>query len=180
MLPLASVGAGFVHFILQSLVLVAALAGFRWSIDWAYLWLVIPATVVLVLFSASLAVLLAAVNVKARDTQHLLELVLLAWFWLTPIVYPFRLLADQMGSSVDPAAAQSDDVDHHHVPAGHLRPVVGEQRPDGTCTPLLPGRCQPALVPAEPRPPRPSPHSWSWPWRSRSSTALEGSFAEEI
>jgi ABC-2 type transport system permease protein len=40
----------------------------------------------------------AAINVKARDTQHLLELSLLAWFWLTPIVYPYMLLATRLGS----------------------------------------------------------------------------------
>jgi ABC-2 type transport system permease protein len=41
-------------------------------------------------------VLLAAVNVYLRDTQHLLELALLAWFWMTPIVYQYRLVADRL------------------------------------------------------------------------------------
>jgi ABC-2 type transport system permease protein len=52
---------------------------------------------VLLLFAAGLGILLSAVNVYARDTEHLLELVLLAWFWLTPIVYPYRLVGDQLG-----------------------------------------------------------------------------------
>ena len=31
--------------------------------------------------------LVAALNVRYRDTQHLLAVALLLWFWLTPIVY---------------------------------------------------------------------------------------------
>ena len=29
--------------------------------------------------------------------QHLVELLLLAWFWMTPIVYTYRQVADRMG-----------------------------------------------------------------------------------
>jgi ABC-2 type transport system permease protein len=46
--------------------------------------------------TTSLGILLSAVNVYLRDTQHLLELALLAWFWMTPIVYQYRLVADRL------------------------------------------------------------------------------------
>lgn len=95
-LPLATVGATLVHFFLQALVLIAALIVFRQPIPWAYLWLVVPALAVLVVLASALCILLSAINVYARDTQHLLELVMLAWFWLTPIVYPYRLVADRL------------------------------------------------------------------------------------
>jgi ABC-2 type transport system permease protein len=95
-LPLATVGANLVHFFLQVLVLLTALAVFRYGVDPGYLWLVLPALVVLLLLAAGLAILFAALNVYARDLQHLLELVLLAWFWMTPIVYPWQLQADQL------------------------------------------------------------------------------------
>ena len=95
-LPLATVGANLVHFFLQVLVLLTALAVFRYGVDVEYLWLVLPALVVLLLLAAGLAILFAALNVYARDLQHLLELVLLAWFWMTPIVYPWQLQADQL------------------------------------------------------------------------------------
>jgi ABC-2 type transport system permease protein len=36
------------------------------------------------------------VNVYFRDTQHLLEVVLMAWFWATPIVYSYRSIADRL------------------------------------------------------------------------------------
>ncbi len=34
--------------------------------------------------------LLAPLNVMARDTMHLLELLVLGWFWLTPILYQYE------------------------------------------------------------------------------------------
>ena len=95
-LPLASIGASFVHFLLQGLVLVVALVVFRFDIDWGYLWLVVPAVVTLLVLTAALAIFLAAANVYARDTQHLLELALLAWIWMTPIIYQWDLQAKQL------------------------------------------------------------------------------------
>jgi ABC-2 type transport system permease protein len=94
-LALASVGASLVHFFLQSIVLVIFLVGFRYGPDPAYLPLLIPGLLALLLLASSLGVLFAAVNVYLRDTQHLLEVGLLIWFWMTPIVYPYRLIADK-------------------------------------------------------------------------------------
>ena len=91
-LPLAAVGSTLVNFFLQSCVLFAVLAIVRWNVAWAYIPLVPLALVILVLLTASLGVLLSAVNVYLRDTQHFLELALLAWFWVTPIVYYFQLV----------------------------------------------------------------------------------------
>lgn len=95
-LPLASLGASLVHFFLQAIVLLAAVVVFRQPVPWSYLWLIVPALLVLLVFTASLCILLGAINVYARDTQHLLELALLAWMWLTPIVYQYRLVADKL------------------------------------------------------------------------------------
>jgi ABC-2 type transport system permease protein len=93
-LPLAAVGAGLVHFCLQGVVLLAGLAVFRHAVSPTYLLLLPLAILFMVLFTAALSVMLSAVNVFVRDSQHLLELVLLSWFWLTPIVYPFRQVGD--------------------------------------------------------------------------------------
>lgn len=95
-LPLAAVGAGMVHFCLQGSVLLVALAAFRQPVSPAYLWLVPIALVYLVLLTSALAVALSALNVYVRDLQHLLELVLLGWFWMTPIVYPYRQVSDKL------------------------------------------------------------------------------------
>jgi ABC-2 type transport system permease protein len=96
-LPLASEGAALVHFFLQTTVLVLAMLLFRYQPAYSWLWLLIPALVALLLFAAACSVFLSAVNVYMRDTQHLLELLLLAWFWGTPIVYPYQQVASRLG-----------------------------------------------------------------------------------
>jgi ABC-2 type transport system permease protein len=97
-LAISSVGAALVHFFLQSIVLVLALLIFRYPVSSKFLVLLPPALLVLLMLTTALGVLLGAVNVYLRDTQHLLELALLAWFWMTPIVYQYRLVADRLGN----------------------------------------------------------------------------------
>jgi ABC-2 type transport system permease protein len=97
-LPLAAVGAALVHFFLQLTVLLGALVVFRYAPDPAYIPVAIVALVVLVVLAAALGIGLSAVNVPLRDTGHLLELALLAWFWVTPIVYQYNALGDRLGN----------------------------------------------------------------------------------
>jgi ABC-2 type transport system permease protein len=98
-LPLASIGAALVHFFLQLIVLFAALLVFRYQPGWGFLWLLVPALITLLVFTAALGIALSAVNVYMRDTSHLLELVLLAWFWMTPIVYQYQMVAKQLADN---------------------------------------------------------------------------------
>lgn len=95
-LPLAAVGANCVHFLLQAVVLLLAVAVTPISFDWRWIWLVLPALVVLLILTSAFAIFLSAANVYARDTQHLLELALLAWMWMTPMVYQWRLPAQKL------------------------------------------------------------------------------------
>jgi len=87
-LPLSSVGFAFVHYVLQMTVFVVALliAGYTKFLG-PQLVLVLPAFAVLITFAIALSLLVSALNVRYRDVQHILEVAMLAWFWLTPIVY---------------------------------------------------------------------------------------------
>jgi ABC-2 type transport system permease protein len=96
-LPLAAIGSTLIHFFLQSLVLFVVLAIVRWNVAWAYVPLLPVALVALLLLTASLGILFSALNVYLRDTSHFLELALLAWFWVTPIVYAFELVGSREG-----------------------------------------------------------------------------------
>jgi ABC-2 type transport system permease protein len=96
MLALASVGAALVFFFLQGIVLLIALAAFQFRPALHYLPLLLPAMLALVVLASALAVFLSAINVYLRDTQHLLELVLVAWFWGTPIVYAYQTIASRL------------------------------------------------------------------------------------
>ncbi|MBD35947.1 MAG: ABC transporter [Actinobacteria bacterium] len=98
-LSLASVGASTIHFFLQAIVLVLALIVFQHEPNWRALSLLPLALITVITFAAAGAITLSALNVYYRDVQHFLEISLLAWFWLTPIVYNYNLVADRLGGS---------------------------------------------------------------------------------
>lgn len=100
-LPLASIGAALVHFFLQSIVMLGALAAFRHPVDWRFVPLLPVALAGLLLVLAAFGIFLSALNVYLRDVQHLVELVLLAWFFASPIVYSYDLIADKAGKWVN-------------------------------------------------------------------------------
>ncbi|TKJ16695.1 ABC transporter permease [Blastococcus sp. CCUG 61487] len=85
--PLSVVGAALVNGLLQAVILVVAYVA-TWSFPSVEnLGLVPLALLALVLFAVGLGLLLAASNVFLRDVTHLVEVGLLLWFWMTPIVY---------------------------------------------------------------------------------------------
>jgi ABC-2 type transport system permease protein len=98
-LPLSSVGFAGVHFVLQLGVLLALLLVFYRDAFGAQLILLVPALAVVVVFATAMALLSSALNVRFRDVEHLLEVILLAWFWLTPIVYPVTYIRDNLAGS---------------------------------------------------------------------------------
>lgn len=92
-LPLTPVGFNLIHFGLQLVVLlfVMLVTGFTHFLSPALL-LVVPAAAVATLFTVALSFLVAALNVRYRDTKHLVEVLLMAGFWLNPIVYSISLV----------------------------------------------------------------------------------------
>lgn len=96
-LPLSAIGAAVVHFFLQGIVMVLTLLVFRHPVAWAYLPLLVLGLVALLIFLAAISVLMSAVNVYLRDMQHLVEIALLPWFFCTPIVYSYDLIAQKLG-----------------------------------------------------------------------------------
>jgi ABC-2 type transport system permease protein len=90
-LALASVGSACVFFFFQSIVLVLFMIVAHTSPAWNYLPVLLLALVTGVVLASAIGVLLSAVNVYLRDTQHLIEVILTAWFWACPIVYSFQL-----------------------------------------------------------------------------------------
>jgi ABC-2 type transport system permease protein len=93
-LPLASVGFAGVHFVLQMLVFLVFLVPFYPEAFGPQLWLAVPALAVALAFTVAMSLLASALNVRYRDVEHLLEIALLAWFWLTPIVYRVTLVQE--------------------------------------------------------------------------------------
>jgi ABC-2 type transport system permease protein len=95
-LPLASVGFAGVHLTLQLLVFFVFLVPAYPDAFGPQLWLLVPALAVTLTFTTAMSLLASSLNVRYRDVQHLLEIALLAWFWLTPIVYPVTLVRNEL------------------------------------------------------------------------------------
>jgi ABC-2 type transport system permease protein len=97
-LALASVGSACVFFFFQSLVLVLFMLVLHHGPDWSYLPVLLLALVAGIVLASALGVLLSAVNVYLRDMQHLMEVILTAWFWACPIVYAYQnYIGDKLG-----------------------------------------------------------------------------------
>lgn len=90
-LAIASIGSAGVYLFFQAIVLVLFMVVLRSVPAWSELWLLVVALVPAVVFATALGILLAAVNVYMRDTQHLVTVVVAAaWFWACPIVYSYQ------------------------------------------------------------------------------------------
>lgn len=96
LLTFSVVGAALVNAVLQVVVLVGAYVVTRQFPPISDLYLVPLALLVLVLFSTALGLLLGAMNVYLRDVEYLVEVGLLLWFWMTPIVYDWTKVRQQL------------------------------------------------------------------------------------
>ena len=89
LLALSVVGVAMVMFAIQVVVLIGALLLFGIQPDFTFVAILPLAIVALVVFTSAISIFLSAVNVYLRDTQHLTEVLLMAWFWGTSIVYTY-------------------------------------------------------------------------------------------
>ncbi len=88
-LPVVSVLANMVNYLLGLLILVPGLIYFhRLQFSFDLLWFPVTVLVQLV-FTAALALALAALSVHFRDIRDLLTNLLMLWFFATPIIYPY-------------------------------------------------------------------------------------------
>lgn len=98
-LPLSVVGAALVQFVLMVGVLFVVVLASGRSLDPLKLLYLPFALVPLLLFATAIALLMSAANVYLRDTQHLVEVGLLFWFYMTPILYAFGTVQDKIAGT---------------------------------------------------------------------------------
>ena len=91
-LPLSQVLANLVNFLLSLCVLFVFLLIIRTDIHFAGL-LVLPVIIFLeAIFCLGLALVVSSVSVYFRDTYHIVGVLMMAWFFMTPIIYPVSLV----------------------------------------------------------------------------------------
>ena len=91
LLPAASVLSALANFLLSFVVLLAILAIFGPRHPEGFVW--IPILVALqIVMNLGFAYLLSALAVFFRDVQHILGILLLAWYFLTPVLFPVAVL----------------------------------------------------------------------------------------
>lgn len=99
-LPVSTVLANLVNFMMSAIVLVVYLAVSRSPFNGALAgWL--PAILVThVALCLGISMLLSAGNVFFRDTEHILSHAMTAWFFLTPVIYPLSLPMSIVGEKL--------------------------------------------------------------------------------
>ena len=95
-LPLASIGVTLVDFVLQSAVLLSFMIVTGYDFQLQAVWMYPLAFASLLVFTLAMTLWVAGLNVRYRDVQHLLNIGLLVWFWVTPIVYQGALVQDYL------------------------------------------------------------------------------------
>lgn len=93
-LPLSIVVANLINFLLSLVVLFAFLLILGYGIPKSVVWL--PLVIAIEFFLClGLSLFVACTHVYFKDIQHLLSVGLLAWFFLTPIIYPISIIPER-------------------------------------------------------------------------------------
>ncbi len=90
-LVIASTFANLINFLLALVVLFAAIAVFRTQLS-PYIWMLPIIILIQTCFVLGMAFILSTLNVFYRDTLMILDVFMLAWFFLTPVFYPIEIL----------------------------------------------------------------------------------------
>ena len=105
LLPLSAIGSNFINYLLSLIVLVILLFVYDIGLSIYALW-VIPIVITQIIFMAGLGLILSALHTFYRDVFMVLEVGILAWFFLTPVFYPLETVtqnANLMGVTFNAA-----------------------------------------------------------------------------
>ncbi len=93
-LPLTTVLAELVTLLLSLVILAAVVLVFGIGFSWYLILLPIP-IIIQFIICYGLASFFACANVFYRDVGHIMGIVVMAWMYLTPVLYPLQLVADK-------------------------------------------------------------------------------------
>lgn len=120
-LPTAEVLARMIDFMFSILVLAVFIAIYRVPIHWQLVFLPFILVIQLI-FTIGIGYILAALNVLYRDVMQLIQLILMAWIYFSPVMYRlssvpaklrFILLINPMGATIE--------AERNLIYVGHLK-----------------------------------------------------------
>lgn len=93
-IPLSIVLSNLVNFLLELLILFVVLSIFKYRF-YMYLYLLPVVIIVQIFFVSGISLLISSLNVLFRDLQHLVSILMLVWFFGTPIIYPLSMVPER-------------------------------------------------------------------------------------
>lgn len=93
-LVLSTIIAKIVDFLFALIILVIYMIIYQIPINFNILW-VIPIFLIQQIFTIGLSLFFAAANLLYRDIQYLLNLILILWMYLTPVIYPADIVPER-------------------------------------------------------------------------------------
>jgi ABC-2 type transport system permease protein len=97
--PLTALGSASFNFLIQFAVLLIATAIFGvFPVHWELLY-ALPAVAIVAVWGLAFGMAFAAINVYLRDTEHLVEIGLMLFFWASPILYSLSFAHNALGGT---------------------------------------------------------------------------------
>jgi len=93
-IPLSLIMSNFVNFLMTMIVLFVAMMLFGVPLGINILMLPVV-LMLLVMFTTGLSLMLSALNVYYRDVSHFVEILFMAWIYLTPVIYSFSMIPEK-------------------------------------------------------------------------------------
>lgn len=86
-LPLSAVFSRFINLLITYTLVLLYILFTGYKINVSALIFLLPALLFILLFALGLTLLFSSINVYFRDVEHILGIILMAWMWITPIIY---------------------------------------------------------------------------------------------
>lgn len=94
-LPLSVVLSNLINYILSLAILLPALLFFKIGLSFNILWF--PLLLLIQFFFVyGMTLVVSALNVYFRDLEHITGIVMMAWFFLTPVLYPLKTVPEKV------------------------------------------------------------------------------------
>jgi ABC-type polysaccharide/polyol phosphate export permease len=91
--PMAALVSNFINLLLSLIPLALLVPILRHPFYWTWVYLPVP-MLALAIFTLGAMFFFSAANVYYRDVSHILQIVLSAWFYITPIIFPLDFIPE--------------------------------------------------------------------------------------